>query len=74
MIRSIPLLSLLVAVSPVAWSQAKIVAVGNAASFQPGLPYGGALATAYVSGLAGLKPGTYIARHRSRCLTHLEES
>lgn len=61
MIRSITLLSLIVAVSPTAWSQAKIVAVVNAASFQPGLPYGGALATAYVSGLVGLKTGTYLA-------------
>jgi len=60
MIRFIQL-SLLVALSPMAWSQAKIVAVGNAASFQSGLPDGGALATAYVSGLSGLKPGTYIA-------------
>ncbi len=61
MIRCIPVVSLLLAMSPQAWSQPKIIAVVNAASFQEGLPWGGALATAYVLGLAGLKPGTYIA-------------
>jgi len=61
MIRPIVLLGFVAAVSPIAWGQAKIVAVVNSASFQPGLPYGGALATAYVSGLSGLRPGTYIA-------------
>ena len=61
MIRSIVLLGLLMVISPAAWGQPQIVAVVNSATYQSGLPYGGALATAYVSGLAGLKPGTYIA-------------
>jgi len=43
------------------WCQPAVVAVLNSASFQSGLPAGGALATAYASGLAALKPGTYLA-------------
>ena len=42
-------------------AQPKIVAVVNSASWQSGLPAGGALATAFVSGLPGLTPGTYAA-------------
>ncbi len=42
-------------------AQPTIVSVVNAASFQTGLPYGGALATVFISGLSGLTPGTYIA-------------
>ncbi len=42
-------------------AQPKIVAVVNSASWQSGLPAGGALATAFVSGLPGLTPGTYVA-------------
>jgi len=41
--------------------QPNIVAVVNSASFQSGLPTGGALATVYVSGLTALTPGTYLA-------------
>lgn len=54
-------LSLLLVASSSLIAQPKIIAVVNAASFQPGLPAGGALATAYVTGLSGLKPGTYAA-------------
>jgi len=43
------------------WCQPKVVAVVNSASFQSGLPAGGALATAYVSGLTALMPGIYVA-------------
>jgi uncharacterized protein (TIGR03437 family) len=43
------------------YCQPTIVAVVNAASFQNGLPPGGALVTLYVSGLSALKPGTYLA-------------
>jgi uncharacterized protein (TIGR03437 family) len=42
-------------------SQAQITGVVNAASFAPGLPFGGALATVFLSGLAGVQPGTYVA-------------
>src|ERR1700693_2481881 len=41
--------------------QPTIVAVVNSASFQAGPPAGGALATAYVSGLSALTPGNYVA-------------
>jgi len=41
--------------------QPKIVSVVNSASFQSGLPAGGALATVFVSGVTGLQPGTYLA-------------
>jgi uncharacterized protein (TIGR03437 family) len=47
-----------------AWPQPKIDAVVNAASFQPGLPAGGSLATAFCSNLThtgSTKPGIYIA-------------
>ncbi len=42
-------------------AQPVVVAIVNAASFQSGLPAGGALATAFVTGLTALKPGTYVA-------------
>jgi len=44
-----------------ALSQPKITAVVNAASFLPGLPGGGSLATIFCSGVVGVKPGTYVA-------------
>ncbi|HXP88359.1 MAG TPA: hypothetical protein VN841_26765 [Bryobacteraceae bacterium] len=50
----------LVAASPLSWCQPTIQAVVNAATFQGGLPYGGGLATIFVSGLTG-PPGTYVA-------------
>jgi uncharacterized protein (TIGR03437 family) len=50
----------LIAASPLSWCQPKIEAIVNAATFQPGLPYGGGLATVFVSGLSGA-PGTYLA-------------
>jgi uncharacterized protein (TIGR03437 family) len=50
----------LIAASPLSWCQPKIEAIVNAATFQPGLPYGGGLATLFVSGLSGT-PGTYLA-------------
>jgi uncharacterized protein (TIGR03437 family) len=49
-----------VAAVPQSWCQPKIQAIVNAATFQPGLPYGGGLATLFVSGLTG-PPGTYLA-------------
>jgi uncharacterized protein (TIGR03437 family) len=49
----------LIAASPLGWCQPKIEAVVNAATFQPGLPYGGGLAAVFVSGLSGA-PGTYL--------------
>jgi uncharacterized protein (TIGR03437 family) len=61
MFRIVILLVLLAVVSSILWSQPAVVAVVNSASFQSGLPAGGALATAYVSGLTALKPGTYVA-------------
>ena len=42
-------------------AQPSVLAVVNAASFQSGLPAGGALATAYVTGLTALTAGTYLA-------------
>jgi hypothetical protein len=61
MTRTFTLLAVLAAVFQDAWAQPNIVAVVNSASFQSGLPAGGALATVFVSGLAGLKPGTFTA-------------
>ncbi len=55
------LLTLEVVFSGVLLAQPKIVAVVNSASWQSGLPGPGALATAFVSGLTGLTPGTYAA-------------
>jgi len=63
----ISLTILLLAAAPLnAWSQAgaiKILSVVNAASFQPGMPSGGALATVFVSGLSLFPPnaGTFVA-------------
>ncbi|MGO9259082.1 MAG: hypothetical protein ACLQU1_22590 [Bryobacteraceae bacterium] len=48
------------AATPCAVGQVKILSVVNSASFQPGLPSGGALATVFCSGLS-LAPGTYLA-------------
>jgi uncharacterized protein (TIGR03437 family) len=61
MTRLLDISSLLIAAVVAARAQPAIVSVVNAASFQTGLPYGGALATVFVSGLSGLTPGTYIA-------------
>ncbi len=44
-----------------AWSQVKIESIVNAATYEPGLPRGGALATMFVSGFRFLTPGSYIA-------------
>lgn len=55
----------LTVVSPGAWAQAKIAAVVNAASFQSGLPSGGALATIFCSGLTNVSPGTYVTTSAS---------
>jgi hypothetical protein len=41
--------------------QPTVIEVLNSASFQGGLPAGGALATTFVSGLTALKPGAYLA-------------
>jgi uncharacterized protein (TIGR03437 family) len=70
---------LVVFVSSIGWSQPQIQAVVNSASFQPGvqvptitgvqaiqsMPSGGALATAFVSGLTAIIPGTYVASSSS---------
>jgi uncharacterized protein (TIGR03437 family) len=58
----IPLLMFTVAFAPSlhGQSQIQIKAVVNAASFQSGMPSGGALATVFCSGLGG-SPGTYTA-------------
>jgi len=53
-------LALIVGVCPSAWSQLKIQAVVNAASFQPGVPDVGGLVSIFVSGLAGT-PGLHTA-------------
>ncbi len=53
-------LSAAAALNPAVFGQAQIVAIVNVASFQPGLPRGGALATLYVSGL-NVQPGLYVA-------------
>jgi uncharacterized protein (TIGR03437 family) len=42
------------------WAQPKITAVVDAATFLPGLPRGGALATVFCSGVSAT-PGTYVA-------------
>jgi uncharacterized protein (TIGR03437 family) len=42
-------------------AQPQIQSVVSAASFQPGLPAGGALATVFVSGSTTATPGTYVA-------------
>jgi hypothetical protein len=46
-----------------AWPQAQITAVVNAASFQSGLPSGGAIATMFCTGLplSRVEAGTYVA-------------
>ena len=49
---------------PAVWGQAAIVSIANAAipgSLGSKLPAGGALATAYVTGLSDLQPGIYTA-------------
>jgi uncharacterized protein (TIGR03437 family) len=51
---------MLAAIAVCAWGQ-PTVTVFNAASFQPGVPSAGALATAYVTGFSGLIPGVYTA-------------
>jgi hypothetical protein len=61
MFRIMALLALAAAGSSNLSCQPAVVAVLNSASFQAGLPAGGALATAYISGLTALKPGTYVA-------------
>ncbi|HEY7337207.1 MAG TPA: hypothetical protein VH639_20115 [Bryobacteraceae bacterium] len=62
MTRSTLLLAIIIGANiPRIWAQPRIVAVVNAASWQSGLPAGGALATALVSGLTGLTPGVYVA-------------
>jgi uncharacterized protein (TIGR03437 family) len=57
MIRAV---ALLLATGLTVWGQAKILAIVDAAAFQPGLPYGGGLATIFVVG-SGPQPGTYAA-------------
>jgi uncharacterized protein (TIGR03437 family) len=69
MIRSITILSLLLFSLPKAWSQPQVVAAVNSASFQSSLPAGGALATAFVTGLTALTRGTYVAS-LSQALPH----
>jgi len=61
MLRITILLALAAVGSSNLFCQPAVIAVVNSASFQSGLPAGGALATAYVSGLTALKPGTYLA-------------
>jgi len=68
-LRKISLLVLIIAGSANLWCEPAIVAVVNSASFQGGLPAGGALATAFVSGLTASKPGVYVAP-ASRPLPH----
>ena len=60
MFRSAALISLILSIAPQGWSQLKIQAVVNSASFQPGMPSGGMLATIFVSGLTGT-PGLVTA-------------
>jgi uncharacterized protein (TIGR03437 family) len=69
MLRVTILLVLSAMGSPTLFCQPTVVAVVNSASFQAGPPAGGALATAYVSGLFALKPGTYVASF-SQTLPH----
>jgi uncharacterized protein (TIGR03437 family) len=68
--KSLLVFSCLAIAAPAALAQSpKIEAIVNAASFESGLPYGGALATTFVSGLNvpapsvpnAYYPGTYIA-------------
>src|SRR5438132_14104654 len=64
--KSLLVFSCLAIMAPAALAQLpKIEAIVNAASFEPGLPLGGALATVFVSGLNSPQfhgfPGTYIA-------------
>jgi uncharacterized protein (TIGR03437 family) len=60
MFRSIVKL-ILTAIVPIAWSQPQITAVVNAATFQPGLPSGGGLATLYCTGpVTSAAPGVYL--------------
>jgi uncharacterized protein (TIGR03437 family) len=61
--RSLVLFGLTAASAWQAWSQPKIDAVVNAASFQSGLPAGGSLATAFCSNITDtkIKPGVYVA-------------
>jgi hypothetical protein len=61
MTRPVSVLSALGLIAGSLHAQPKIEAVVNAASWQSGLPLGGALATVFVSGLTGLTPGTYVA-------------
>lgn len=78
MLRPLFIFGMAALAAPQGWSQAQIQAIVNSASFQPGvtepttgivpqviqgLPSGGALATAFVSGIAGygIVPGNYVA-------------
>lgn len=64
MVRSIALFILVAAARSAVWGQATIVSIANAAlpgSLPSKLPAGGALATAYVTGLSDLQPGNYLA-------------
>jgi uncharacterized protein (TIGR03437 family) len=61
MTRAVSAVSALGLIAASLYAQPAIVAVANAASWQSGLPLGGALATVFVSGLTGLTPGTYVA-------------
>lgn len=58
--RSTVLLGIAFSTAPLGYSQLKIQAVVNSASFQPGVPDGGALASVFVSGLSG-EPGLVTA-------------
>jgi len=62
MSRSLVFASLFAVAASSTWAQG-ITAVVNAASFQSGLPSGGALATIFCTGLplSAAKPGTYVA-------------
>lgn len=60
MFRIMLLLGVSAAGSSNLFCQPAVVAVVNSASFQRGLPAGGALATAFVAGLTALTPGTYV--------------
>lgn len=44
----------------VTFAQPQITAVVNSATFQPGLPSGGGLATVFCAGVVSVKPGTYL--------------
>jgi uncharacterized protein (TIGR03437 family) len=60
MCRKSALIFLIAFGSTAGQSQPKIQAVVNSASFQTGMPSGGALATIFISGVAGT-PGVYVA-------------